>query len=112
MRGKDPLDTVGILALSGTFGASSPKGRALGKTVRSALRQKAPPERGPSDHWRYNTPQTHFVRQLPFRERLWQSGRMNALRQRVLQKSRIFCINFVRMYKISATYLDNLTKQC
>ena len=64
-----------------------------------------------TDHWQYNTPQPHFVRQLPFRGSLWQSGRMNALRQRVLQKSRIFCINFVRMYKISATYLDNLTKQ-
>ena len=45
MRGKDPLDTVSILALSGTFGASSPKGRALGKTIRSAVRQ-APHERG------------------------------------------------------------------
>ena len=59
-----------------------------------------------------DTPQTHFVRRLLFQEILWQSRRMNALRQRVLQKSRVFCINFVRMYKISATYLDNLTKQC
>ena len=34
---------IGMLALSVTFGATSPKGRGLGSTVKFAVMPKAPP---------------------------------------------------------------------